>query len=78
MSPARALAYRPLTSRSAQVSTGAIADSGALLKSVFFPRAILPIATVLFNLSQYLLMAVVFLPVMMIAFRVPPSPPILA
>jgi homopolymeric O-antigen transport system permease protein len=63
---------------SAMMSTGAIADSGALLKSVFFPRAILPIATVLFNLSQYLLMAVVFLPVMLIAFRVRPTAPMLA
>lgn len=65
-------------SNAAMMSTGAIADSGALLKSVFFPRAILPIATVLFNFSQYLLMAVVFLPVMMIAFRVPLSAPLLA
>jgi lipopolysaccharide transport system permease protein len=63
---------------SAMMSTGAIADSGALLKSVFFPRAILPIATVLFNLSQYLLMAVVFLPVMLVIFRVPPAAPMLA
>jgi len=65
-------------SNAAMMSTGAIADSGALLKSVFFPRAILPIATVLFNFAQYLLMALVFLPVMMIAFRIPPSPPLLA
>jgi homopolymeric O-antigen transport system permease protein len=64
-------------STSAMMSTGAIADNGPLLKSVFFPRAILPIATVLFNLAQYLLMAVVFLPVMLIAFRIPPSMPIL-
>jgi len=65
-------------SNAAMMSTGAIADSGSLLKSVFFPRAILPIATVLFNLSQYLLMAAVFLPVMMIAFRIPPAAPLLA
>ena len=62
----------------AMMSTGAIADSGPLLKSVFFPRAILPIATVLFNFAQYLLMAVVFLPVMMIAFGVRPGGPMLA
>ncbi len=65
-------------SNSAMMSTGAIADSGSLLKSVFFPRAILPIATVLFNLTQYLLMAVVFLPVMLIVFRVPLAAPMLA
>jgi ABC-type polysaccharide/polyol phosphate export permease len=60
------------------MSTGAIADNGPLLKSVFFPRAILPIATVLFNLAQYLLMAAVFLPIMLVVFRVPPSAPMLA
>ena len=62
----------------AMMSTGAIADSGSLLKSVFFPRAILPIATVLFNLTQYLLMVVVLLPVMLAAFRIPPAAPMLA
>jgi ABC-type polysaccharide/polyol phosphate export permease len=65
-------------STSAMMATGAIADNGALLKSVFFPRAILPIATVLFNLAQYLLMAVVFLPIMLIVFGIAPSPPMLA
>ena len=38
---------------SAAMSTGAIVDNAGLLKSVLFPRAILPIATVLFNLAQY-------------------------
>jgi lipopolysaccharide transport system permease protein len=65
-------------SNSAMMSTGAIADSGSLLKAVFFPRAILPIATVLFNFTQYLLMAVVFLPIMLVVFRVPPAAPMLA
>src|SRR5262249_19684141 len=60
------------------MSTGAIADSGPLLKSVFFPRAILPIATVLFNFAQYVLMAVVFLPLMLVAFRIAPVAPMLA
>lgn len=64
-------------SSSAMMATGSIVDSGPLLKSVFFPRAILPIASVLFNFAQYLLMAVVFLPVLMILFRVPPSAPML-
>src|SRR5262249_38296946 len=53
-------------------------DSGSLLKSVFFPRAILPIATVLFNFAQYVLMAVVFLPLMLIAFHIVPAAPMLA
>jgi ABC-type polysaccharide/polyol phosphate export permease len=62
----------------AMMSTGAIADSGGLLKSVFFPRAILPIATVLFNLAQYLLMAVVFVPILLLVFRIPLAAPMLA
>ena len=48
---------------SAMMSTGAIVDNAGLLKSVLFPRAILPIGTVLFNLAQYLLTLAVFLPV---------------
>ena len=63
---------------SAMMSTASIADSGSLLKSVFFPRAILPIATVLFNLTQYLLMVVVLVPVMMVAFGITPAAPMLA
>ena len=54
---------------SASMSTGAIVDNGGLLKSVFFPRAILPIATVLFNLAQYLLTVVVFLPIMLLWYQ---------
>ena len=62
---------------SATMSTGAIIDNAALLKSVFFPRAILPIATVLFNLAQYLLTVAVFLPVMIVWYKVPLSAPML-
>ena len=61
----------------ATMSTGAIIDSGSLMKSVVFPRAILPIATVLFNGAQYLLTILVFLPVMLVIYRVPPSWPML-
>ncbi len=64
-------------SSSATMAAGSIADSGALLKSVFFPRAILPIATVLFNLAQYLLTTAVFLPVMLVIYRVEPAGPML-
>jgi lipopolysaccharide transport system permease protein len=56
---------------SAGMSTASIADNGGLVKSVWFPRAILPIATVLFNLAQYLLTVAVFLPVMLAYYRVP-------
>jgi ABC-2 type transport system permease protein len=62
---------------SAMMSTGSIVDNAGLLKSVFFPRAILPIGTVLFNFAQYLLTAVVFLPVMLLWYHVPMSAPML-
>jgi ABC-type polysaccharide/polyol phosphate export permease len=62
---------------SASMSTGGIIDNAGLIKSVFFPRAILPIATVLFNLAQYLLTTAVFLPVMLVWYQVPLSPPMI-
>jgi lipopolysaccharide transport system permease protein len=61
-------------SSSAVMSTGAIVDNGGLVKSVRFPRAI---ATVLFNLAQYLLTVLVFLPLMLLFYRVPPGLPML-
>jgi ABC-type polysaccharide/polyol phosphate export permease len=60
---------------SAAMATGAIVENSGLIKSVFFPRAILPVGTVLFNLAQYLLTIAVFLPAMMLWYRVPPSAP---
>ena len=48
------------------MSAGAIVDNGGLVRSVWFPRAILPIATVLFNFAQYLLTLAVFLPILML------------
>jgi ABC-2 type transport system permease protein len=62
---------------SASMATGAIVENSGLLRSVFFPRAILPIATVLFNLAQYLLTAAVFLPVLLLWYGVPLSAPAL-
>lgn len=61
----------------AMMSTGAVCDNGGLLKSVAFPRVILPIATVLFNLAQYLLTISVFLPVMLALAGVRPAPPMI-
>ena len=58
-------------------STASIADNGGLVKSVFFPRAILPLASVLFNLAQYLLTVVVFLPFMLLYYGITPAPPML-
>jgi ABC-type polysaccharide/polyol phosphate export permease len=60
------------------MATGTIADAGGLLKSVRFPRTVMPMATVLFNLSQYLLTFGVLLPVMLLIFRVAPAAPMLA
>jgi ABC-type polysaccharide/polyol phosphate export permease len=62
---------------SAMMSTGSIIDNAALLKSVSFPRSILPIATVLFNLAQFLLTVTVFLPIMIVWYGVPLSPPMM-
>lgn len=58
---------------SAAMSTGAVVDNSGLLKSVLFPRSILPVGTVLFNLAQYLLTVSVFLPTMMLWYQVPLS-----
>jgi ABC-2 type transport system permease protein len=64
-------------SSSASMSTGAVVDSGGLMKSVTFPRAILPIATVLFNLAQHLLTVTVILPIMLLVNHVSLSPAML-
>ena len=58
---------------SASMSTTSIVDNSGLIKSVFFPRAILPMGTVLFNLAQYLLTVSVFLPAMLLWYQVPLS-----
>jgi lipopolysaccharide transport system permease protein len=55
------------------MSTGAIVDNGGLVKSVWFPRAILPTATVLFNLTQYILSVLVILPAMLLYHRIAPE-----
>ncbi len=62
---------------SATMSTGSIVDGGGLVKSVAFPRVILPTATVLFNLAQYLLTLCVFMPVMLYLYNVEPALPML-
>jgi lipopolysaccharide transport system permease protein len=61
----------------ATMSTVAIIDGASLVKAVRFPRAVLPIATVFFNLAQYLLSVLVLLPAMFLLYRVPPSGPML-
>jgi len=63
---------------SSTMSTGSMIDSAGLLKAAEFPRAALPTATVLFNLSQYLLATLVFVPLLMLIYRTPPSAALLA
>jgi lipopolysaccharide transport system permease protein len=56
------------------MSTGAIVDNAGLLKSVLFPRAVLPISSVMFNFAQYVLTAAVLIPAMIAIYRVPVTP----
>lgn len=58
-------------------STGAIAEGGSLIKSVLFPRVILPISGVAFNAVQYLLTVTVFLPLMLGWYHIPLGPQML-
>ena len=60
--------------QAAMMSSGAIIDNAALIKSLYFPRAILPTSVVLFNLAQYVLTIVVFLPLMLVIYRPPLTP----
>ena len=62
---------------SVMMSTGSIVDNSGLLRTVVFPRAILPIATVLFNFAQYLLTIAVFLPLMLAWYGIPLSEPMI-
>lgn len=56
------------------MSTGAIVDNAGLLKSVLFPRAVLPISSVMFNFAQYVLTAAVLVPAMIVVYGVPVTP----
>ena len=47
-------------------STAAITGNASLIKKVYFPSEILPIATVLFSFAQFLLAMVVFLPALIL------------
>jgi ABC-type polysaccharide/polyol phosphate export permease len=62
---------------SAMMSTGSVVGAGALVKSVAFPRVILPVATVLFNLVQFVFAIAVFLPLLLVMFGIVPTPAIL-
>ncbi len=58
-------------------STGAIADGGSLIRSVVFPRIILPVSGVAFHLVQYVLAISVLLPILVALYGVPPGPQML-
>jgi len=55
-------------------ATDAVAGQASLLRSVIFPRVVLPFAAVLFNLTQYLLTILVFLPIILFVYGVTPAP----
>jgi ABC-type polysaccharide/polyol phosphate export permease len=67
-----------LFANSAMMATGTVVDSGGLIKSIYFPRSILPLSTVLFNLSLYLLTLAVFVPVLFLYYGIVPSSAMLA
>jgi len=58
-------------SSSLNASTQSITGNANLIRKVYFPRETLPIATVLFTLSQLILALVVFLPALVLVSGVP-------
>ena len=59
--------------QSLMMSTGSIVDNGGLIRKVWLPIEVFPIATVFFNLAQYLLALAVLLPMASFFFHVPLS-----
>ncbi len=53
------------------MSTGSIVDNGNLIRKVALPMEVFPLATVLFNLAQFVLALIVFFPMALFFFRVP-------
>lgn len=51
------------------MATGSIVDNGGLIKKIAFPRLVLPLATVLFNVAQLLVAFLVFLPLLYLVLR---------
>ena len=48
--------------QSVMMSTGSILENGGLIRKVAMPMEVFPVATVLFNLAQFALALVVFVP----------------
>ena len=63
---------------SVMMSTGSILENAGLIRKVWLPIEVFPIATVLFNLVQYLLALAVLLPMALFFFRVSLSWAVLA
>lgn len=61
----------------ALASTTSLIDGGSLISAVRFPRTVLPLATALFSLIQYLLTIVVLLPLMFLLYKLPSPGPLL-
>ena len=59
--------------QSLMMSTSSIVDNGGLIRKVWLPIEVFPIATVFFNLAQYLLAMAVLFPMASFFFRVPLS-----
>jgi lipopolysaccharide transport system permease protein len=59
--------------QSLMMSTGSILDNGSLIRKVAIPMEVFPVATVLFNLAQYLLAMAVFFPMALLFFKVSPA-----
>ena len=58
-------------SQSIMMATGSILDNAGLIRKVAMPMEVFPVATVLFNLAQFGLALIVFLPMGLLLFRVP-------
>jgi lipopolysaccharide transport system permease protein len=65
-------------SGSLQASTASIIGNANLIRKVYFPRELLPVATVLFNFAQLLLGLVVLVPVLLLLSRAPVRVEVLA
>jgi len=57
--------------QSIMMSTGSILDNGGLIRKVAMPMEVFPVATVLFNLAQFALALLVFVPMSLLFFQVP-------
>ena len=56
--------------QSLMMSTGSILDNGSLIRKVALPMEVFPVATVLFNLAQFVLALIVFFPMALLFFKV--------